>query len=144
MILIVHPGFDDGTSWQKVAALLSRRFRVIRPLRKQYRPAEKAGCNVTVTDEADELRAIVEAVDDRTMLVGHSSGGIVALETLVARPSSSILCAAIYDCQSARNGDPGSACKRDPFVGCDGERPTGWSWSGLRSPVGRVDWALWL
>ena len=39
-------------------------------------------------------------------------------------------------CQSARNGDPGSACKRDPFWGHDGKRPTGWSWcpSAWRSP----------
>jgi hypothetical protein len=40
-------------------------------------------------------------------------------------------------CQSARKVDPGSASKRDPFMERDGERPTGWSWSGLRSPVGR-------
>ena len=45
-------------------------------------------------------------------------------------------------CQSARNRGPGSARKRDPFLGHDGERPTGWSWSGLRRPVGRVGWAF--
>jgi predicted DNA-binding transcriptional regulator AlpA len=41
------------------------------------------------------------------------------------------------DCQSAGKVDPGSASNVDPLVGRDGERPTGWSWSGLRSPVGR-------
>lgn len=41
-------------------------------------------------------------------------------------------------CQSARKVDPGSASKIDPLVVHEGERPTGWSWSGLRSPVGRV------
>jgi hypothetical protein len=41
-------------------------------------------------------------------------------------------------CQSALNRDPRSASKRDPFEGHGGERPTGWSWSGLRSPVGRA------
>lgn len=45
-------------------------------------------------------------------------------------------------CQSARNGDPGSASKGDPFMERDVERPTGWSWSGLRSPVGRVGGAF--
>ncbi len=41
-------------------------------------------------------------------------------------------------CQSARKDDPASASNIDPLVVRDGERPTGWSWSGLRSPVGRV------
>jgi hypothetical protein len=41
-------------------------------------------------------------------------------------------------CQSARKVDPGSASNIDPLLGHDGKRPTGWSWSGLRSPVGRV------
>ena len=43
-----------------------------------------------------------------------------------------------FNCQSALNRDPQSASKRDPFEGHSGERPTGWSWSGLRSPVGRA------
>jgi len=42
------------------------------------------------------------------------------------------------DCQSARKVEPGSASNIDPLVVRDGERPTGCSWSGLRSPVGRV------
>lgn len=41
-------------------------------------------------------------------------------------------------CQSARKTDPRSASNFDPLVAHGGERPTGWSWSGLRSPVGRV------
>lgn len=44
----------------------------------------------------------------------------------------------IVGCQSARKVDPGSASNIDRLVVRDGERPTGWSWSGLRSPVGRV------
>src|SRR4051794_1205129 len=44
-------------------------------------------------------------------------------------------------CQSARKTDPGSASNFDPLVVHDGERRTGWSWLGLRRPVGRVDFA---
>ena len=47
----------------------------------------------------------------------------------------------ITDCQSARKTDPGSASNFDPLVVHDGERRTGWSWLGLRRPVGRVDFA---
>ena len=63
----------------------------------------------------------------------------VVLDELGYLPSGTLECRnRPYLCQSARNGDPESACNRDPLVGLDGERPTGWSWSGLRSPVGRV------
>ncbi len=37
VILIVHPGMDDGASWAKVAAGLSDRYRVLRVRRRQYR-----------------------------------------------------------------------------------------------------------
>ena len=44
-----------------------------------------------------------------------------------------------FGCQTASKVDPGSASNFDPLgVARCGERPTGWSWSGLRSPVGRV------
>lgn len=37
VVLVVHPGSDDGTSWGKVAARLSDRFRVVRIVRRHYR-----------------------------------------------------------------------------------------------------------
>lgn len=39
VILILHPGSDDGSSWAKVAARLSSRFRVVRLRRRPYRLA---------------------------------------------------------------------------------------------------------
>jgi pimeloyl-ACP methyl ester carboxylesterase len=37
VILVIHPGLDDGRSWKKVAARLARRFRVVRIVRRHYR-----------------------------------------------------------------------------------------------------------
>lgn len=97
VILIVHPGFDDGTSWARVAAHLSRRFRVIRPVRRQYRAADKEAGPVSIADEVREILAIAEAVGERMVIVGHSSGGIVALETLVAATSPLFAGAVVYE-----------------------------------------------
>jgi pimeloyl-ACP methyl ester carboxylesterase len=36
-ILIVHGGQDDGSAWRQVAERLSRRWRVVRLHRRQYR-----------------------------------------------------------------------------------------------------------
>ena len=36
-ILILHPGMDTGRSYARVAALLAKRYQVIRLYRRQYR-----------------------------------------------------------------------------------------------------------
>ena len=87
VILILHPGSDDGRSWGKVAALLARRFRVVRLHRRQYR-LDIAGAPVTIGQEVDDVLAVVKVTGNPVVLVGHSSGGVVALEALVASRSS--------------------------------------------------------
>jgi pimeloyl-ACP methyl ester carboxylesterase len=37
VILVIHPGLDDGRSWKKVARRLAGRFRVVRIVRRHYR-----------------------------------------------------------------------------------------------------------
>lgn len=96
-ILIIHPGFDDGTAWSKVAKLMSRRFRVLRPVRRQYRAEVKEGAKVSIADEVRETLALAEAVGKEMIVVGHSSGGIVALETLLAAPSPVFGGAVVYE-----------------------------------------------
>lgn len=96
-ILIVHPGFDDGTAWSKVAGHLSNRFRVVRPVRRQYREEAKRGAPVAIADEVREIFAVAEAIREKMVIVGHSSGGIVALETLLAATSPMFAGAVIYE-----------------------------------------------
>lgn len=92
VILILHPGMATSKSYAKVAARLARRYRVIRVHRRQYRldlktdPLRRSPC--TIAEEVDDVLAIVKAVGTPILLFGHSSGGAVALETLVASPSS--------------------------------------------------------
>jgi pimeloyl-ACP methyl ester carboxylesterase len=92
VILILHPGMDTGKSYAQVAARLARRYRVIRLHRRQYRLDLKTdplrGSPCTVAEEVDHVLAMVKAVGTPVFLFGHSSGGTVALEALVASPLS--------------------------------------------------------
>jgi pimeloyl-ACP methyl ester carboxylesterase len=86
IILIVPPGMDDGSGYAKVAAALANRFRVLRLRRRQYRLDLPAP--VTIPDEVRDIAAIVGAVGEPILMVGHSSGAIVALEALAAQPEA--------------------------------------------------------
>lgn len=92
VILILHPGMDTGKSYAQVAGRLARRYRVIRLHRRQYRLDLKTdphrGSPCTIAEEVDHVLAMVKAVGTPVLLFGHSSGATIALETLVAEPSS--------------------------------------------------------
>jgi pimeloyl-ACP methyl ester carboxylesterase len=79
-ILVVHGGMGDETSWVKVTDLLGD---TVRFTRRQYDRAVPR--KVTIADEVEQVREIAAGLD-RPLLVGHSSGAVVALEALVADP----------------------------------------------------------
>jgi len=85
-ILIVHAGMDDGKSWRKVAGRLAARFRVVRLLRRQYRLDISSRSPCTIAQEAQDVLAVAKAIGEPALVVGHSSGGVVALEAIVASP----------------------------------------------------------
>jgi pimeloyl-ACP methyl ester carboxylesterase len=92
-IVMLGPGLDDGTRDKKLAAILARRYRVLRLHRRQYRLDLKAdprlgGSPCPVAREVDDVLAVVRAVGEPVVLYGHSDGGVVALEALAASPSS--------------------------------------------------------
>ncbi|MES2642737.1 MAG: alpha/beta hydrolase [Myxococcota bacterium] len=86
VVLVLHPGLDDGSMWAPVAARLAPKFRVVRLHRRQYRldiaPA------ASIAQEVEDVLALVRHVGSPVLLVGHSSGGVVALEALVADPTA--------------------------------------------------------
>lgn len=85
-ILIVHPGLDDGRSYKRVASRLTGRFRVVRLVRPQYRLDLPGGCSIG--QEVDHVLAVAKTVAQPMMVFGHSSGGVVALESIAASPAS--------------------------------------------------------
>ena len=87
-VLILHGGIDDGSSWRRVAVRLAPRFRVLRLHRRQYRPDLKTGSACTMAEEVEHVTALVRAIGQPMVIVGHSSGAVVALEALVATPTA--------------------------------------------------------
>jgi len=85
-ILLVHAGSTDGSSWQGVAAALCERFRVLRFDRFTYRHEPPTGSDAMAGEVADVL-AIASAIEGPLLLVGHSSGAVVALQSALAAPS---------------------------------------------------------
>ncbi len=83
-ILIVHPGLDDGTAWRKVTNILARQFTVLNIVRRQYR--DDIHRRVSIADEVADVAAICRSLQRSVLIVGHSSGGVVSLEALAARP----------------------------------------------------------
>jgi pimeloyl-ACP methyl ester carboxylesterase len=84
-ILVLHGGMGDLSSWEKVTDRLRDRFRVARLHRRQYRLDVPR--KVTMADEATEVLAAASTLG-RPVVVGHSSGAVLALEALAASPES--------------------------------------------------------
>jgi pimeloyl-ACP methyl ester carboxylesterase len=82
-ILVLHGGMGDSGTWSPVTDLLRDRFRTVRLHRRQYRLDVPR--KVTMADEVEQVRGVAERLD-RPVLVGHSSGGVLALEALTADP----------------------------------------------------------
>jgi pimeloyl-ACP methyl ester carboxylesterase len=79
MIVLVGPGLDDGTRCKKLAALLDHDQRVVRVHRRQYQ--SDIACTI-----AEEVEDVLALVNEPAVIYGHSSGGVVALEALAAKP----------------------------------------------------------
>jgi pimeloyl-ACP methyl ester carboxylesterase len=79
MIVLVGPGLDDGTRCKKLAASLDHDQRVVRVHRRQYQ--SDIACTV-----AEEVEDVLALVSEPAVIYGHSSGGVVALEALAAKP----------------------------------------------------------
>nr|BFE78794.1 hypothetical protein GCM10020093_013950 [Planobispora longispora] len=86
-VVVLHGGLDDGSQWRKVAGRLTPRLRVVRIHRRQYRLDLTPSS--TIAQEVEDVRTVVAALGGGpVLLVGHSSGGVVALEAALALPGA--------------------------------------------------------
>ncbi|MPZ83576.1 MAG: alpha/beta fold hydrolase [Actinophytocola sp.] len=85
-ILLVHPGSTTAAAWAGCAAALSDRFRVLSHDRPTYRRVPALRGAAAMDAEVDEVLAIADVAMEPVLLVGHSSGGVVALESALAAP----------------------------------------------------------
>jgi pimeloyl-ACP methyl ester carboxylesterase len=86
-ILVIHPGSSDATSWERVTARLSSRFRVARIQRRLY-AVDGPPTRHTMASEVDDVLAVAAALGPPLVLVGHSSGAVVGLECARTAPAT--------------------------------------------------------
>ena len=85
-VLIVHGGSGNITAWAQVAARLVPGFRVLRYTRPLYRlDPPPTGARALAAEVGDVLAVARSAAP--VLLVGHSSGAVVALEAALADPT---------------------------------------------------------
>ncbi|GAA4605419.1 pimeloyl-ACP methyl ester carboxylesterase [Actinoplanes octamycinicus] len=85
-ILILHAGMNDETAWRRVAARLTARFLVVRVRRRRYRMDLDPPPGLAA--ETADAVAVARTLGRPALLVGHSSGAVVALEALLAGPDA--------------------------------------------------------
>jgi pimeloyl-ACP methyl ester carboxylesterase len=85
-IVIVHGGSQRATDWARVASYLVDRFTVVRIDRSLYAKTRPLARH-SMEREVDDLGAVLAQIETPVVLVGHSSGGVVALESALRYPA---------------------------------------------------------
>jgi pimeloyl-ACP methyl ester carboxylesterase len=70
-IVLVHGGFVDGSGWKGVYEILRRDGYTVRIVQN---------CTISLAGDVAATRLVVNAVEGRVLLVGHSYGGAVVTE----------------------------------------------------------------
>ena len=83
-ILLVHAGGSTGAVWTRVAVMLAGAFRVLVYDRPTYRTDTPLRGAEAMAAEVADLLAVAGAVDEPLVVVGHSSGAVVALQAALA------------------------------------------------------------
>lgn len=81
-ILIVHGGMSDESPWLRVADVLAERRRVVLIRRRLYRLDVPVDVRTAMAEQVDEVLEVAAGFGEPCVVVGHSSGAIVALEAL--------------------------------------------------------------
>jgi pimeloyl-ACP methyl ester carboxylesterase len=77
--LIVHGGTGDRTRWQPLLPLFASHFTVCAMDRRGHGQSE-AGSNYSLSREFEDVAAVVESRPGPVFVLGHSLGGVCALE----------------------------------------------------------------
>jgi pimeloyl-ACP methyl ester carboxylesterase len=77
---------SDESPWQRVAEAMSNRHRVLLIRRRLYRLDVPVRVETAVADQVSEVLTVAGALGEPCVIVGHSSGAVIALEALVADP----------------------------------------------------------
>lgn len=87
-IVLLPPGASSASAWKRVVETIGPNYRTIAVNPAGY--GETAPVDgptaLTVDDEAAAVLAIISGIPDKVHIVGHSYGGVVALQTALRTP----------------------------------------------------------
>jgi pimeloyl-ACP methyl ester carboxylesterase len=84
VVVFVHGLAASRGVWQGQADRLSARFRVLRYDLRSHGESDAVDEACTRSDLADDLAALLDSLDvDKAVIVGHSGGGVVAMQFAV-------------------------------------------------------------
>lgn len=143
VILVIHPGLDDGRSWKKVAGRLAGRFRVVRIVRRHYRVDLPAASCYSMAREVEDVLALAMLLGEPIVVAGHSSGAVVALEALAAAPTA-FAGAVLFEPPVATSLSPGSEAIEHAKVAIAAGKPGRAMQIFVRDVVGMPASQAWL
>lgn len=85
-VVLVHGTMDQCGSFRRVAEHLSTWDRVSYD-RRGWASSRRLGSGASLLDHVDDLLGVLDGLDERAVLAGHSLGGLVALSAAAARPN---------------------------------------------------------
>lgn len=83
-VLLVHGGSSGPADWDRVASHLAKCHRVLRYTRFTYRSDPPPAGTEAMAGEVHDVLAITDIVGTPVVAIGHSSGAIVVLESVLA------------------------------------------------------------
>ena len=99
-LVVLHGGAADSTRWNPVAPALAERFSLhLVDRRGRGASTEESDAPYSLRSEALDLVAVLESIGEPAGVLGHSYGGLVALETLplTDRISAAVLYEPAFD-----------------------------------------------
>ncbi len=87
-MLLIHDSFASSRWWEPLFALLPEAIYAVAPDLRGCGQSAKSASGYTIEEQAVDLSALVAALGWRNFdLVGHGSGGAIAVEFALAQPS---------------------------------------------------------
>lgn len=102
--MLIHGGISDRTYWAPVVPALAQRCTVL-SVDRRGRGASGDAASYAIEREFDDVAAVVDAVGEPAHLLGHSDGGICALEAALRTGNLATLI--LYEPPLGLNGPAG-------------------------------------
>jgi pimeloyl-ACP methyl ester carboxylesterase len=87
-IVVVHGGMGAAAHWDPVSELLAPSWRILGLERRLYGRSGPPQSPHSMAHEAEDVVAVLAAVGEPAIVVGHSSGAVATLEAALLRPAN--------------------------------------------------------